>query len=73
MTPKQIANKRIRLTDKIRQLYYDLEDLKKNCGHKNAVYTDGADTGNWCKSDDSYWTDMQCPDCGATSRTYHKG
>lgn len=34
------------------------------CSHPNATKEYKADTGNYSKSDDRYWIDYSCPDCG---------
>lgn len=34
------------------------------CQHDKVITVYRADTGNWCKSDDRYWTDNTCQDCG---------
>lgn len=41
----------------------DLAVLRQECMHPNVTKNYGADTGNWCKSDDRYWIDYSCPDC----------
>lgn len=41
-----------------------ITELQRECPHFNAVETPKADTGNWSKSDDRYWTEFRCPDCG---------
>jgi hypothetical protein len=39
-------------------------ELQLECKHPFATKTAKADTGNWCKADDSYWYEFKCPDCG---------
>jgi len=34
------------------------------CSHEHVIVIHKADTGNWCKSDDRYWTENTCQDCG---------
>lgn len=41
-----------------------LTAIQDACTHKGAVKVAGANTGNWCKQDDSYWYDFDCPVCG---------
>lgn len=47
-----------------RKIHTKLRTLQEVCNHPLAVKTPHADTGNWCKDDDSYWYEFQCPDCG---------
>ena len=53
------ALKRImtRTTDK-------LKALQEECTHPMAEKINRADTGNYDPSQDSYWRDCTCPDCG---------
>ena len=53
-----------KLRNKIEKLYADLSDLQKTCNHPRATKRAGSNTGNWCKSDDCYYYDCECPDCG---------
>jgi hypothetical protein len=41
-----------------------LERVQSQCKHPYASKVARSDTGNWDKSDDSYWYDCVCPDCG---------
>lgn len=34
------------------------------CTHPKVIVVHRADTGNWCKADDRYWTENTCQDCG---------
>lgn len=47
-----------------------LLDLRTQCDHGNYTAKYGGNTGNWCESDDSYWVDFNCPECGWTKREY---
>lgn len=38
--------------------------LRSNCPHKEGYYVYGGDSGNWCPSDDCYWKNFTCLDCG---------
>lgn len=42
----------------------EIADLRAKCPHPNLTKKHGANTGNWCRLDDCYWTDFNCPDCG---------
>lgn len=62
---KSAIRNRINLIDQeIRKLEEQKDDIRKKCRHTNAVAEYGSDTGNWCKSDDSYWINYHCYDCG---------
>lgn len=39
-------------------------NLQLECEHPFASRVPKADTGNWCPTDDKYWYDCKCPDCG---------
>lgn len=41
-----------------------LMELQKECKHPMAERINRADTGNYDSSQDSYWRDCKCPDCG---------
>ena len=53
-----------RLKEQIRQAEEKIEDIQAECQHIDHLYKPGADTGNWCKQDDSYWMNVRCLDCG---------
>jgi len=50
------------------QLIAELESQKAQmqarCRHPHATYDNRGDTGNWSRSDDRYWTEFCCYDCG---------
>lgn len=65
---------------KIDKLQDELKQLQASCDHNDAVRAykatrqnwpafvtkvHGSDTGNWDRSDDSYWTDCACTLCEA--------
>lgn len=69
----QIAGRQIaRINDKISKLAKDKQDIMNSCPHYGLIATPGADTGNWCKADDQYWYDYECPYCGKWWRVYDK-
>lgn len=37
--------------------------FRENCEHKYVKIEAHSDTGNWCKSDDSYWYSIECKCC----------
>jgi hypothetical protein len=41
----------------------DLNAFRVNCKHKYVTVKPEADTGNWCKTDDSYWYAITCKCC----------
>lgn len=46
------------------ELDIQLAYLQYHCKHESVKKEYKADTGNWSKSDDSYWIEFKCPDCG---------
>ncbi len=42
----------------------EIINLQSECQHENLIGKYSADTGNWCRDDDSYWVDFKCEDCG---------
>ena len=53
----------ITLSKQISKMNSKLNSIREVCKHSNKVGVDGGDSGNWCPSDDCYWTDYTCPDC----------
>lgn len=49
----------------IAQCSRQIKEIQAECSHPKSCLTKkhGADTGNWCPSDDSYWTDFHCSLC----------
>lgn len=39
----------------------------EECLHFNIIEVYKSDTGNWSVSDDSYWKEVWCEDCGKTA------
>jgi len=48
----------------ILQLTEQLTQIRNKCKHKNKTYTYSASTGNYDPSNDRYWKNYECPDCG---------
>ncbi len=51
------------IEQKITKLYNDIKDLQEVCPHDNLQGKFGANTGNYDRSNDSYWVDFVCQDC----------
>jgi hypothetical protein len=47
-----------------KKLEYRELNLQNECQHIAVVKTHKANTGNYSPSDDCYWTEFSCPDCG---------
>lgn len=49
-----------------RKLYWEnkIKEFKENCPHENHTKIPRSDTGNYCESDDQFWYDCHCHDCG---------
>jgi len=56
----------VRLRTKIRKAQEEINAFQEACPHppQNVRYQHGANTGNWCSDEDSYWTDYYCGKCG---------
>lgn len=50
--------------------YKELEDLQNVCAHPDVIIVHKSDTGNYDRSQDCYWTEHTCPDCGKFWREY---
>lgn len=61
---KVIKETREDIETRIETLKNGLKTLQNYCHHPYVIKTSKSDTGNWCKTDDSYWTEFKCPDCG---------
>lgn len=72
MTPKQVQRRRLAIKKKISDWYKQLDLLREQCEHPNVERSYGANTGNYSPSDDVYWTDYKCPDCGWRHTEYSK-
>lgn len=64
MNQDQIVTKRRHALKKIADYKELLEQLQTVCKHPNADKKYCADTGNYDMSQDSYWIEWSCPDCG---------
>lgn len=54
---------------KIKELQSGINKSRNRCKHKNHTKVNKANTGNWDRNDDSYWTDCSCSNCGAKWKT----
>jgi len=61
---KAIVRKRQAVERKMKKLCEDLSQLQESCPHKNADYVPRGSSGNYDPSNDSYWYDITCLDCG---------
>jgi hypothetical protein len=52
------------INKKIGKLYLQKQAIIAECTHTNLTGEYKSNTGNWCPSDDSYWIDVTCDDCG---------
>jgi hypothetical protein len=64
MTPAQVQ-RRLKTIQR-NQIKWDSaeRDLQNLCAHPNASKKYRGDTGNWDRTQDSYWIEHRCPDCG---------
>lgn len=67
------------LLEKSKKIQQQIHDFRESCPHhpEEVRYKHESDTGNWCRSDDCYWTDLYCSRCGKMWRengsSYIKG
>jgi hypothetical protein len=61
---RDIARKRNELEEEIKKVNTQIEILRAECTHPNVIVKHGGNTGNYDPSQDCYWTDYHCPDCG---------
>ena len=52
------------LQSDIAKMQAEIVAIRNQCQHENLTGKFGADTGNWCPDDDSYWVSLKCEDCG---------
>lgn len=64
----KISTKIKRLTKKQQLLNHQLKDLRSEChaqGHSGLLLGKyNGNTGNWSSTDDFYWVNLRCPECG---------
>jgi hypothetical protein len=61
---REIREKRESIQRSIDCATEDMLALREQCTHPNATKIPKSDTGNWDRSQDAYWNDCTCPDCG---------
>lgn len=59
------GNKLQKLINKREKINKQIEEYKKLCPHVNLKGVYRANTGNYDPSDDCYWVELSCPDCGS--------
>ena len=60
-----MTNKKIlKYQEKIAKLQKQIEEEQQKCKHDNITGKYGSDIGNWDRSEDSYWLDVKCLECG---------
>jgi hypothetical protein len=52
-----------KLQNELAKIHEKIYNYQLKCKHKNVVIKECGDTGNWCSSDDRYWTEYKCSDC----------
>lgn len=52
------------IKSKIKKLNNQLDIIQDMCQHEVVVGEYGADNGNLCRQDDSYWISATCQECG---------
>lgn len=52
------------LQGKVNEYQKLIKEWQAECSHEIVEGSYGANTGNWCPQDDSYWISAKCLDCG---------
>lgn len=60
---KAIIKEAQSIKEEYKKLHTRLTNNQINCEHEYKESVHRADTGNYSKSDDSYWIKYECPDC----------
>lgn len=64
MTPAQVQ-RRLKTIQRNQTKWDSAErELQNLCSHPNASKKYCSDTGNWDRSQDSFWIEYRCADCG---------
>lgn len=58
-----INEKVLKQKAKITKANDKIRSLQEECEHIGVHVEYGANTGNWCTQDNSYWIDWKCPHC----------
>lgn len=61
---KSIAEKYQKLLTKKEKADLKIEELRDECGHPNATHEYRGNTDNYDPTNDCYWIEYNCPDCG---------
>lgn len=59
-----ISQRREQINQRLNEARLELNALQEECTHPLLTGTFKSDTGNWSRSDDVYWVEFVCPDCG---------
>ena len=54
----------------IEDLQQDLKEARLKCKHTRVIYSYESNTGNYDPSEDAYWNDITCIDCGKRQTYY---
>lgn len=57
-------SKKQELDNKQVKLFKELKILQDTCPHQDLTYKYEGSSGNWDKSDNIYWINWKCHDCG---------
>ena len=67
MTIKERVARIVRMRSRLSQ---ELAELQADCPHTDKTGRYGANSGNYDPSDDCYWINVSCEDCGRTWSIY---
>jgi hypothetical protein len=59
-----ILQKQVRIGQRLKKAHEDLKDLQALCKHESATVEHKSDTGNYDPSQNAYWNEWICHECG---------
>lgn len=59
-----ISNERERICKNMNKWKVKLSNIQDSCSHVNIIKEYKSNTGNYDPSNDNYWANLKCPDCG---------
>lgn len=58
------------LNQELNKISDEITSRRSECTHSSIIYKYGANTGNYSSTDDCYWVDIKCLDCGYSKTHY---
>jgi hypothetical protein len=67
---EELSRKTLDFENKVRELKSEIAELKSTCTHTRFVYSYGGNISNYAPTDDCYWINIHCLDCGMKKSFY---